>query len=59
MPAIQLYYQNFLHLSPVLTMIRMLPMFVTGCICNFIVAVVIGRLDVVILIGAFCFPHYV
>lgn len=48
---LQLYYQNFLLLTPVLTMVRLLPMFVTGCICNLIVALVVGRVDVVFLIG--------
>lgn len=32
-------------------MVRLLPMFVTGCICNLIVALVVGRIDVVFLIG--------
>ncbi|KAE9396652.1 efflux transporter [Gymnopus androsaceus JB14] len=31
---IQLYYQDFLLLTPILTMVRMLPMFVTGVTCN-------------------------
>ncbi|KAI0699085.1 major facilitator superfamily domain-containing protein [Cytidiella melzeri] len=52
----QLYYQSYLNLSPVLTMIRLLPMTVTGCICNVVVAVVVGRLRVVFLIvlGTVC-----
>ena len=33
-------------------MVRLLPMFVTGCICNLIVALVVGRLDFVLLIRA-------
>ncbi|EKM57838.1 uncharacterized protein PHACADRAFT_251711 [Phanerochaete carnosa HHB-10118-sp] len=49
---VQLYYQNFLLLTPVLTMVRLIPMFITGCICNFTVAVVVGRIDVVFLIVA-------
>ena len=48
----QLYYQNFLRLTPVLTMVRLLPMFVTGLACNLVVALVVGRVDVVFLIGA-------
>lgn len=47
---VQLYYQNYLHLSPILTMIRLLPMFVTGIICNLIVALFIGRVDFALLI---------
>ncbi|KAI0086514.1 efflux transporter [Irpex rosettiformis] len=46
----QLYYQNYLNLSPVLTMIRFIPMSVTGCICNIIVAIFVGRVPVVYLI---------
>lgn len=49
---VQLYYQNFLLLSPVRTMIRLIPMFVTGLSCNLIVALVVGRVDVVFLIVA-------
>ncbi|KAA1477463.1 efflux transporter, partial [Dentipellis sp. KUC8613] len=47
---VQLYYQNFLHLSPVLTMVRFLPMFVTGVLCNIAIAVVIGRIDVALIL---------
>lgn len=47
----QLYYQDYVHLSPILTMVRLLPMTVTGVLCNVIVALVIGHIDVVILIG--------
>ncbi|KAI0781757.1 major facilitator superfamily domain-containing protein [Abortiporus biennis] len=47
---VQLYYQDFLQLSPVLTMVRLLPMFVTGVICNMIVALFVGRVPFVILI---------
>ncbi|KAI0956385.1 hypothetical protein AcV7_006804 [Taiwanofungus camphoratus] len=47
---IQLYYQNYEYLSPVLTMVRLLPMFVTGVLCNVIVALVVGRVPVVFLI---------
>ncbi|TDL21098.1 efflux transporter [Rickenella mellea] len=46
----QLYYQDYVHLSPVGGALRMLPMLVTGVACNFIVALFIGRLDVVVLI---------
>ncbi|KAF7789732.1 hypothetical protein EIP86_000678 [Pleurotus ostreatoroseus] len=47
---VQLYYQNYLQLTPVLTMIRLIPMFVTGLTCNLIVALFVGRVDVVFLI---------
>ncbi|KAG8835892.1 hypothetical protein FRC17_000442 [Serendipita sp. 399] len=48
---IALYYQNYLHLSPILTTVRFLPMAVTGVICNVIVALVVGRINGVYLIG--------
>ncbi|PCH40218.1 efflux transporter [Wolfiporia cocos MD-104 SS10] len=47
---ITLYYQNYVELSPVLTMIRLLPMSVTGLICNALVALFVGRVPVVFLI---------
>lgn len=46
-----MYYQNYVGLSPVLTMVRLLPMNVTGFLCNVVVALVVGRVDLVILIG--------
>ncbi|TFK47881.1 MFS general substrate transporter [Heliocybe sulcata] len=48
----QLYYQNFLGLNPVLTMVRFIPAFVTGFICNIIVPLLISRVPVVILLGS-------
>jgi hypothetical protein len=47
----QLYYQQYLGLTPVLTMVRLLPMFVTGVLANVVVAAVIGRVDVALLTG--------
>jgi len=44
---VQLYYQKYLGLSPVLTMVRLLPNLVVGLICLLAVALVIGRVDVV------------
>ncbi|KAG1822122.1 major facilitator superfamily domain-containing protein [Suillus variegatus] len=41
---VQLYYQNYLLLSPVKTMIRFIPMFIVGCLCNFFVAMVVSKL---------------
>lgn len=46
---VQLYYQDYLRLSPVQTMLRLLPMFVTGLACNIIVALVVGRVNVIYL----------
>jgi hypothetical protein len=48
----QLYYQEYIGLTPVRTMIRFLPMFVTGVLANVVVAKVVGRIDVVFLAGA-------
>ncbi|EIM85299.1 efflux transporter [Stereum hirsutum FP-91666 SS1] len=47
---VQLYYQNYADLSPILTMVRMLPMFITGVVCNGIIALIIGRVDVLYII---------
>ncbi|KAI0327086.1 efflux transporter [Cubamyces sp. BRFM 1775] len=46
----QLYYQDYVGLNPVLTMVRMTPMFITGIICNLVVALVVGRIPAVFLI---------
>jgi hypothetical protein len=53
---VQLFYQDYLRLSPVQTMVRLLPMFITGIICNIIVALVVGKVDVVylMLLGTTC-----
>ncbi|KAI0750334.1 major facilitator superfamily domain-containing protein [Daedaleopsis nitida] len=45
-----LYYQDYERRSPILTMVRLLPMFVTGVACNVVIALVVGRVDVVVLI---------
>ena len=47
----QLYYQNYALLTPVLAMIRLIPMFPSGVICNIIIALLVARVDGVILIG--------
>jgi len=46
----QLYYQDYIGYSPIRTVVRLLPMFVTGVICNVIVAIIVGRVPVVFLI---------
>ncbi|EJD06323.1 MFS general substrate transporter [Fomitiporia mediterranea MF3/22] len=45
----QLFYQDYQHLDPVLTSIRLLPMFVVGIACNVFVAAVVGRIPLVVL----------
>lgn len=53
---VQLFYQDYLHLNPILTMIRLLPMFVTGVCCNILIALFVGRIDIVyiMVIGTAC-----
>ena len=53
----QLYYQEYEHLSPVLTAVRMLPMTIVGTCCNAILAMVVGCVDVVILIGDYSLAY--
>ncbi|KAJ6453099.1 MFS general substrate transporter [Mycena sanguinolenta] len=52
----QIYYENYQKLSAVLTAVRMLPMSITGALCNAFVVLVIGRIDLVVLLvfGTFC-----
>ena len=45
---VQLFYQNYLELTPVKTMVRFIPMFITGILCNFFVALVVGKLSLVV-----------
>ncbi|KAG1735292.1 uncharacterized protein EDB91DRAFT_1083748 [Suillus paluster] len=45
---VQLYCQNCLLLTPAKTMIRFIPMFIVGCLCNFFIAMLIARLPLVI-----------
>ncbi|TBU27562.1 efflux transporter [Dichomitus squalens] len=47
----QLYYQDYLGLSPILTMVRLLPMSVMGVTCNVIVALVVGHVPLVYLVA--------
>ncbi|KAG2147771.1 major facilitator superfamily domain-containing protein [Suillus bovinus] len=45
---VQLYYQNYLLLTPIQTMLRFIPMFVVGCLCNVFVAMFVGKFPLVI-----------
>ncbi|KAG7097208.1 hypothetical protein E1B28_004579 [Marasmius oreades] len=47
-----IYYQSYQGLSPVLTMLRMLPMIVTGIICNIVVALFVGHIPFVFLMAS-------
>jgi hypothetical protein len=48
---VQIYYQTYLNLTPIQTMLRILPMFFSGVVANIIVALIIGRIDVVYIVG--------
>ncbi|KAI1786595.1 efflux transporter [Ganoderma leucocontextum] len=48
---VQLYYQDYVGLSPILTMVRLLPMSVTGVTCNVIIALVVAHVDLVYLVA--------
>ena len=49
--SMQLYYQEYLHLSPILTMIRLLPMPVTGITCNVVIALIVAHVSLVYLVS--------
>ncbi|KAF7325516.1 MFS domain-containing protein [Mycena kentingensis (nom. inval.)] len=42
---VQIYYQIYIGYSPVRTVVRLVPMFVTGIICNVVVALIVGRVS--------------
>ena len=57
---VQLYYQTYLNLTPIHTMLRILPMFFSGVVANIIIALIIGHIDVVYVIGMlFASVHFV
>jgi MFS family permease len=45
---VQLYFQNYLLLTPVHTMLRFIPLFIVGCLCNVFVAMFVAKLPLVI-----------
>ncbi|KAF5347064.1 hypothetical protein D9758_011652 [Tetrapyrgos nigripes] len=47
-----LYYENFSSLTPIATVLRLLPQFITGIFCNIIVARFVGQVPLVVLIAA-------
>ncbi|KDN43708.1 hypothetical protein RSAG8_05898, partial [Rhizoctonia solani AG-8 WAC10335] len=49
------FYQEYLGISPVDTTIRLLPMPVSGLLCNLVIALFIGRISGSVLIGVGCF----
>ncbi|KAI0251788.1 putative efflux transporter [Lactifluus subvellereus] len=48
---VQLYYQTYLNLTPIHTMLRVLPMFFMGIVANITIALIIGRIDAVYIIA--------
>jgi hypothetical protein len=54
----QLYYQTYLGLNPLQTMLRLLPMFVSAVLADVFVAYVVGRVDVMPLIGTLTPPTF-
>jgi hypothetical protein len=55
----KLYYQNYLMLAPMQTMLRFIPMFIVGCLCNVLVAMFVGKLPLVVFAGtALCEEYY-
>ncbi|PPQ72095.1 hypothetical protein CVT26_006873 [Gymnopilus dilepis] len=48
---IQLFYQNYLGLSAIHTVVRILPLFVSGVLCNMFVGFMAARVPVVWLVG--------
>lgn len=52
---VQLYYQDFIGYSPIRTTVRLVPMFISGVICNIVVASIVGRVPMIYLlvIGTF------
>jgi len=47
----QIYYQDYKNLPPVLTVVRFLPMFVSGMLCNLFIGVMAARISLVYLAG--------
>ncbi|KAI9464426.1 efflux transporter [Lactarius psammicola] len=47
----ELYYQTYLNLSPVRTMLRLLPMSTSGIVANVLIALMIGRVDVMYIVA--------
>jgi len=48
---VELYYQTYLNLSPIHTMLRLLPMSTSGIVANVLIALMIGRIDVMYIVA--------
>ena len=49
---LQLYCRSYLRLTPIRTMLRILPMFLPGILTNIVIELTVGRIDVVYVVGA-------
>jgi hypothetical protein len=49
---VELYYQTYLNLSPIHTMLRLLPMFASGMVGNLLIALTIGRFDLMYIVAS-------
>ncbi|KAJ7765345.1 efflux transporter [Mycena metata] len=49
---VQLYYQVYIGYSPVRTVVRLTPMFVTGIICNVVVALIVRRVPTQLILAS-------
>ncbi|KAG8748274.1 hypothetical protein FRC10_007664 [Ceratobasidium sp. 414] len=52
---VTLYYQEYKQVSPIGTTVRLIPMAVSGLLCNLVVALVVGRISGMALIAFGCF----
>ncbi|KAI0047866.1 MFS general substrate transporter [Auriscalpium vulgare] len=48
---VQLYYQSFLHMSRIDTVLRILPIFFVGVLANVVISLIVGRVDLVYIIA--------
>ncbi|KAK0199427.1 putative efflux transporter [Desarmillaria ectypa] len=48
----QLYYQSYIGLAPLVTVVRLLPAYITGVLYNVILTVLISRVPFVLLMGS-------
>ena len=51
----QLYFQNYMHYSVMGTVVRLLPMFISGFLCNIIVGFTAAYIPIVWLLGTYFF----
>ncbi|EIM80449.1 MFS general substrate transporter [Stereum hirsutum FP-91666 SS1] len=49
---VQLYYQNYMGLTPINSMVRILPTSIVGVLCNVVMAMIVGHVPLVWLIAS-------